>query len=91
MPPLNTPPRRRNAQVRTYWRLLQYAIKQHTTTDATAARDCYKKLQQANAQLTANPRDNLDGLDVAALVRTTHKLLGLADDSLLEPKGTSDA
>lgn len=87
MQPMRTPPRRRNAQVRTYWRLLQHALKQRTTTNEPAARTVYKQLQHANTRLARNSRDTLEGIDVADIVAQARELLGLTDSSLPTPGG----
>lgn len=85
MTPPATPPRGRNQQVRTYWRLLQFAIKTREVTDLSIARDIYKQLQQVKSSIDRNPRDGLNGIDIADIIRTAHDVLGWSPASLLKP------
>lgn len=87
MKPPTDPPRRRNAQVRTYWRLMQHAI-QHGEISGTEAHAVYRLLQQANARLRVSTFDKLEDLNPAQLVAAAHHLLGFGPSSLLKSVNT---
>lgn len=85
-----TPPARRNAQIRTYWRLLQHGIKHNTVSDLVEARKTYSQLQFAHKRIRTNPRDGLADLPVSTIVESAHRLLGLSEKSLLKPAGGTE-
>ena len=87
MTPPITPPRRRNAQVRTYTKLLQVAIRRDAVTDPHEAREILRRLTTANARLNTATRDPLAGIDTARLVADAHRILGFTAQSLLQPSG----
>lgn len=85
MTPPATPPRGRNQQVRTYWRLLQFAIKTREVTDLSTAREIYKQLQQAKSNIDRDPRAGLSGINTADIIQAAHAALGWSPQSLLQP------
>lgn len=70
------PQKRRNAQIRTYWRLLQFAISRELIINPERANALYNELQKAKQRIDKNTQDSLKGIDVEQLVATAQKLLG---------------
>lgn len=87
MTPPNTPPRRRNAQIRTYAKLLQCAVQRAEVNDQEEAREVLRKLKAANARINRATSDTLTGIDTAGLVADAHRILGFTPASLLQPTG----
>lgn len=85
-PPIN-PPKRRNAQIRTYATLLQCAVKRNEVTDIEEARDVLRQLNSANARIGRATRDALAGIDTHSLVSAAHRVLGFEPESLLHSQG----
>lgn len=87
MTPPNTPPIRRNAQIRTYAALLRSALQRGEVTDPEEARATLRRLNTAKTRLNQTTRDSLQGIDTAGLVAAAHRLLGFTAQSLLKPQG----
>lgn len=71
-----TPPRRRNGQIRTYWRLLKFAIAQQLVTNESKAKTLYNEFQAAKARIDANTQEPLLDVNVEELVTAAQSLLG---------------
>lgn len=87
MTPPNTPPRRRNAQIRTYAKLLQCAVQRAEVAEPEEARQILRQLKAANARINRATCDTLAGIDTAGLVAAAHRILGFTAQSLLQPTG----
>lgn len=85
--PPNTPPRRRNAQVRTYIGLLNAGLRDAAVDDRAAASEILRELRTIRRRLQISTKDPLTDFNVQALKSAAHELLGFSQQSLLQPKG----
>jgi hypothetical protein len=76
MTTLKTPPKGRNAQIRTYWRLLQFALKHGIISGNAAA--IYQELQKAKERIDTRPTDRLAEINIGQLVHAAQAELGMS-------------
>jgi len=70
-----TKPKRRNGQVRLYWRLLQFSLAQKIIANTAEARQLLDQFQAAKSRVEKNSRDQLTDVDVDEMVEAAQNLL----------------
>ena len=71
-----TPPRRRNGQIRTYCRLIQFALTRGLITASQETLAVYAELQAAKQRIDKNTKDTLTDLDIGQMVAVAQEILG---------------